>query len=403
MSFPKKLLICTEKPINRNKEYQISDFSYIDAPDYNTNRLEFPLNINLELNMQCLTDCCYCYADRKCSTKETLKTSRIIELIHEASNYNLKNFDINGGEVMLHPDIRIILKELKGCGFDPLVSTKIPLDIETLRFFKEIDLRKFQISLDSFDDNVLSRMLHTPKGYIDKIKRTLTNACKLNIEVGINTVLTKYNGDIQQIEALMQLLSEFNCIKRVRLNPTGYSLYNSNFNNIKLSIPELEAIESQLSIWQDLYGIRVSMSPYDCKYMFSGKYKNEKFPIRALCTGNVWNMVILPDGKVTICEELYKKSNFIIGDVTENSIADVWNSKRALDLYNVAFNLNKQGACSNCPDLYNCRKGAGVCWKMVIMAYGDQYWDFPDPRCPKAPFPTKGSIMKTHNNEDYIP
>lgn len=40
------------------------------------------------------------------------------------------------------------------------------------------------------------------------------------------------------------------------------------------------------------------------------------------------------------------------------------------------------------------RSRVGVCWKTVLMAYGESNWDFPDPRCPKAPLPFNEIYIK---------
>ena len=146
MSFPRNLLISSSEPIIRKNEISVDCIKYDGVPDFKNNRLSYPLNINLEMTMSCITDCCYCYANRRCVSGKALSTDRIIELIREAKSNGVHNFDINGGEVMLHPDIRIILAELLKNGFSPLISTKIPLDEDTLLYFKAIGLDYFQIS-----------------------------------------------------------------------------------------------------------------------------------------------------------------------------------------------------------------------------------------------------------------
>jgi hypothetical protein len=43
----------------------------------------------------------------------------------------------------------------------------------------------------------------------------------------------------------------------------------------------------------------------------------------------------------------------------------------------------------SCEQFEACHKINGVCWKQVIIAYGYDKWDYPDPRCPKAPKPVR--------------
>lgn len=386
-SFPKNLIVSSDIPIHRKEEYSPTDFYYDGIPDFQTNRLHFPISINLELIMRCYTDCCYCYSDRSDSKGDRLTTSRIIELIREAKSNRAIQFDINGGEVLLHPDIKIILKELKDSGFNPLISTKMPINNEMIDYIRKIGIEKIQISLDSADDKLLTKLVKTPVGYLHNIGKTLEYASNVGLQVDINTVLTKYNVSPSEVEHLLEYISSFKCVRHNRLNPVGYSLYKTNFSEIAPTKENLDLVESLIPEWKVKYGININLSYFECASQFEKNVKIEKFRNRAICTGNVWNMVILPNGDVTICEELYYKSKFIIGNVKCNSINEVWNSRRAIDLYNMTVPAKSSSVCGLCDDFNKCRMNQGVCWKTILMAYGDENWDFPDPRCPKAPFP----------------
>ena len=45
---------------------------------------------------------------------------------------------------------------------------------------------------------------------------------------------------------------------------------------------------------------------------------------------------VLPDGKVSACEQLYWHPQFIIGDLKKQSIEEIWNSPKAWELYNLS-------------------------------------------------------------------
>lgn len=226
-----------------------------------------------------------------------------------------------------------------------------------------------------------------PKGYFDKIRNSLKTAENLGVEVIINTVLTNLNSSSEEIEKLLKFTSGFSNIKTHRLNPFGYSLYKNTFKRYCTDSKNLEQIQQSCPEWEKRYGIRIPFSGYDCKQMFELEQKRLSFPKRAICTGNVWNLVILPDGDVTICEELYHNPNFIIGNVKFHSIEEVWNGEKALKLYKDPLSNNSESTCRSCEEYEICRQGQGVCWKTIMMAYGKSNWDFPDPRCPKAETP----------------
>lgn len=104
------------------------------------------------------------------------------------------------------------------------------------------------------------------------------------------------------------------------------------------------------------------------------------------CSANMSNMVILPDGKVTICEQLYWNPSFIVGDITKNKIQQIWNSPRSLEIYTWAKdNVSKESPCSACKLYEDCLSYGNRCFVNILKEYGTQNWDYPDPRCAFAP------------------
>ncbi|MCC8188023.1 MAG: SPASM domain-containing protein [Bacteroides sp.] len=104
------------------------------------------------------------------------------------------------------------------------------------------------------------------------------------------------------------------------------------------------------------------------------------------CAGNYSSVFVLPDGKVTLCEELYWNPRFILGDYSTNSLKEIWNSPAAKELYYLSSEkINNLSPCKHCQILSQCRQEfGGVCWREIIKAYGNDKWDYPDPICPDA-------------------
>ena len=81
--------------------------------DLTTKRLySGPLLLTFMLTNQCVTHCKYCYADTSTQIKSPLTTQRMMELIKEASDLQVQQVNLIGGEIFLHKDWKIILKEL---------------------------------------------------------------------------------------------------------------------------------------------------------------------------------------------------------------------------------------------------------------------------------------------------
>jgi radical SAM protein with 4Fe4S-binding SPASM domain len=75
-----------------------------------------------------------------------------------------------------------------------------------------------------------------------------------------------------------------------------------------------------------------------------------------------------------------------VGDLTKQSIKEVWNSPRALELaFPKKENFRNVSICKKCIIFDECYTYHNKCYADVLKAYGDENRDFPDPRCKLAP------------------
>ena len=96
-------------------------------------------------------------------------------------------------------------------------------------------------------------------------------------------------------------------------------------------------------------------------------------------------MSILPSGDCTICEMLYYNKHFIIGNIKEMNIEDIWNSKKALSLYSPSKEeIVVESTCSSCSMFDKCRKNLAkkICYVDIMKVH--KHPDFPDPKCPQS-------------------
>jgi len=385
--FPKNVLL--EKGNYVRKEfYHPEQFIVNKNIDLTSTRLYKPIQAIFELTLNCYTDCEYCYADRKQQSRNSyLPLKKIISIVKEAKSLGFTAIEVNGGEVLIHPHYKEIFKEISDNGYRPLISTKLPLDKETLEYLQEIGMTKLQISLDSVNSTTLTKMLKVKTEYRDKILKTMQMLDDMKFDWQVNTVITKSNDSLEdEIKPLMSKLVSYKNIKQIKVRPAEYSMNKPQgaFKKIKTqSINEIQGyIQSLSSKYSNIKIIVDEQESFD----YSLKDKNELFSQRSLCAANQKSFIILPDGKVTICEELYWNPHFIIGDLTKQSIMDMWQSEKATKLFYLDKSMiNEDSNCKKCNEFSQCRHTKGVCWKAVIMAYGKEKWDYPDPKCSHSP------------------
>jgi radical SAM protein with 4Fe4S-binding SPASM domain len=383
-SFPKRILVYHDKHFVRE---DIDCSQYMLNPPYNFKRIRFstPNSILLIANLSCVTDCIYCYANRE-KKYTPLPTNRLLQIIDEAKSMQIDNFDISGGELFLHKDWHIILRSLLTNGFSPYISTKIPLTKTMIDTLYDVGMKEIQISLDSLNPEIQINNLNVNGSYIEKMKNSLQYIDLKGIKMIIKGTHTKHTLTTENIGEVICFLKTLKNITRYMISLMGVTLYKpvNEYHAIKPTTEQINEImsyvnaERKKSYFEIVFDNQNINKSDICNYI--------EFKERSLCTGNVDGFVILPDGNVTICEELYWNEHFVIGNLAESSISDVWKSEKAINLWNLRqTDFPDSNPCSSCQDFDNCRKGKGVCWKMVAKGYGWDNYLHPDPRCPKAP------------------
>ncbi|PJB13289.1 MAG: hypothetical protein CO119_02240 [Flavobacteriales bacterium CG_4_9_14_3_um_filter_40_17] len=393
--FPKLILLDNSKFDFPIRKLDPINYFIEGKLDFETYRLyNDPSSLSLLVNTLCATDCIYCYVDRKIKTGCKIPFARLKELIEEAKNIGVVNFDISGTEIFLYKHWADLIAELLKNGYYPYLSTKIPLDENNIIKLKKIGINNLQLSIDTViekEAKIVNRIKKI-EGYFDKMYKTLRNLEIHGFNVVVNVVLTRYNCSENGILQLLTKLSEFSNIEKVTLNPAEISLGCSSkeFDDFKNSTIEIKIIESLINKTKQKFKFNLALAGYLEKSDLDGDFdtKKEKYNKRSLCSANNYQMCILNDGNVTICEELYWNENFIIGNVLTHSIKEIWQSDKAIKLASLKRDdFSDKSLCKTCYSFENCRLGKGVCWSNVIAAYGKENWDFPSPECPYAPKP----------------
>lgn len=170
--FPKNVLIS----INKVPEPFVEDTDNIVNIDNSEINLEqdrmhvAPQSILLMLTNKCVTNCKYCYADK--TTKYVpMSTEEILHLVDDAKRLKMSYIDVIGGEIFCRQDWDVIIKKIVDNGLMPnFISTKVPLDVETVRRLKNTGYSNVvQISLDSLNEQVLHSLIGCKTAYVSKM------------------------------------------------------------------------------------------------------------------------------------------------------------------------------------------------------------------------------------------
>lgn len=387
--FPKNVLIpasyVNNKHIVRRKCYLNVDAQIDLTPD---RMHSAPQSMLLMLTNKCVTKCKYCYADKETQCTE-MSTEKILDIIEQAGKLQMSYVDVIGGEVFCRKDWNVILKALVDNDLMPnFISTKCPLSEKTVRKLYDTGYSNVvQVSLDSLSESVLEDIIGCKNSYVEKIKEAIGYLEKYGFQVQINTILTKKTAVQVELDKLYEYIKNIKNLAYWEIRIPEKSIYSPiTFDEVKASRRQLENICA--------YVKNTLMSKASFKIICSDEVLNEHIKdgkttdecfFGGTCGLLQSAFFVLPDGKVSVCEQMYWHPQYIIGDLNKQTIEEVWQSSKAKELF--CMNRKKfreESACHSCKIFDMCNKKHRRCAVKIIRAYGKQNWDYPDPRCQYA-------------------
>lgn len=352
-------------------------------------RPSVPFSVTIMLTTKCKTDCIYCYADR--NEKIDFETGKVLSLIEDCYESDVMKLTLSGGDIFAYNKWKTIIDKMHNYNYISFISTKKPLNDEDILFLHQKGIQEIQFSLDSADEDDIRTIIKMNSPYLEDAKRMLTACKRYKIKVNIKTVLSKYNAKISTLNKLYQTLSEYD-IHSWNLVPAFFSYYKEYYENYKATEESIKSCIEFIEEIRPKSKFYIKFNKQEDIEKTNSKYKTtEDFIVHNKnCLTSSHNLAINAYGQVALCEMLYNRSKFHLGNVKNKTIKELWNSDLVKDFFN--FNLsslpqNPESPCYKCKDYTNCKVGNAkkVCLVDIANIYGEEKWDYPDPRCPHAP------------------
>ena len=392
------------------KIYDTLQFIASSSEGVKQHRLVYPLSITAMFSNACETNCVYCYANRRIiPPSQQLSTKRWIEIFHEARSLGIEQVGLTGGDPLFRKDSITLLGELIKLEMLFLVSTKCHITREKADHLVDIGMtqpinqitREIQLSIDGPDEDTADVLAGSP-GYFNRAIDSIKNLTERGFYFRVKAVLVPFNAPrvYDWIKVMVGLGA-------TRLSVAAYNrTFYRHHDDLFLSLDDRKLIEEQCErAKSDFPEMKLQMSGLDPVTMIgkgpasANKYlggssieagspsfgdKMEEWKKRTHCSGGRSNLTITPDGKVVLCETVPQEGIFVVGDLTTQSIMDVWNSQKLLDFAYPSREKFVGSACYDCDYLSECLSSlAGYCFRDSYFNYGNVF-ERP-PQCPFSP------------------
>lgn len=324
------------------------NYSIKNAHQENTNCLSHPLRVFYDITYKCNLACKHCFTNSGKKREEELSLPEKKKLINQFKEANVGRISIAGGEPFASEDIFFFLAECKENDIEvSITSNGTLLDEYTVKRLNDIKIRTLTISLDgaSQEGNDFIRGLGSYKKTLeglDNLKKYYKN------NYCIKTTLMKSN--LNDIEELIKIAIskgcwsiKFNCVRE-----DGRAHKNSE--EIVLDSREYIDVIKRIETLKKKYGDRIDIkAPLNifCEEDY------EFIPELGFgCFAGKESICIDPMGNVRPCSHF--PSQFICGNIREESLIEMWRSNKILQLFR---NLEGNKECNSCKSYKFCRGG----------------------------------------------
>ncbi len=331
-----------------------------------------PLTALVSLTNTCDASCKYCYAERKRIVE--LSKSDWFTVFDKLSAAQMTIVDIGGGDPFCRQDILELLEEMLRRKFVFNVSTKSYIDSDRAAVLGALDwdtsstgTHQFQISVDSIDDSIASSMAGI-RNHVYKTKRSLKNLMAEGVTPRIKCVLTP--GNLSGIERFVEEFGMLG-VESFQFVQYGRSLYRHD-DSLFLSLSQKKSLSNQFKkIIQSYSDLHIVYQ--DDTSISNCQFTSQEWNDRVICTGGRSALLIMPNGDVTLCDQLPHEDAFIVGNIISDDLDTIWNSNKLDSFIHPSKSKFEGSVCFECDDFSECHHGKGYCYRDSYLAFGTLY------------------------------
>lgn len=334
--------------------------------------LSAPTSVDVFITNRCNLHCIHCFANGEIDNAQELSFGHLKSIFDQLEQMRVLEVRINGGEPLLHPEIREIFDDMVQRRFRKVMLTNgTMLDEETTLLLNKCGITP-TISLDDSLAEGHDRFRGV-KGSFEKTVEALRILQKHDIQYGINCCLHKYN--ISRCEDIVNLATKHGAcrIAFLDLKPVG------RMKNNQVWVPSYIQYEDVL---KQLDAARLRHKDIDV----SSDVFMHCFPMResilearrgfvSCCAGKT-RIVIDSSGLVYPCNLVLSDPQWVMGDTAKEKLSDIWFSEK-WSFFRGKVKIEDLTKCMRCRNLKRCDDF--YCRLLPYAANGDLFG--PHPKC----------------------
>ncbi len=317
--------------------------------------LRAPTEVFLAVTHRCNLNCFHCSVYPTEYGNNELNSKELFSLIDHLAHLKVFTIRISGGEPFLRKDLLFIIEHIVNNNMRLSINTNaMCITKETARkladYSKRID--EIMVSIDGSRADIHERL--RGKGSFKKTIHGIQRLIDEGLNVSAYTTVVRYN--FRDIEAIIKLCKKLQ-ISHVKFNellPVGMGLryyyeLGLNYSERIATIKKLQTLSKKYNGFIDGTYLQI------CEIFSPRTERNDTLSLSG-CGATLNSLTILPDGTVVPCDRL---QNFVLGNVRERSISEIWRSSPAIKKFRQRFKktLNDIKECVDCEYKKKCTGG----------------------------------------------
>lgn len=304
-------------------------------------------SLYLYISGSCNLACSHCWISPELQVGgqggQFLEIRHAEKALKEAAPLGLRSVKLTGGEPMLHPEFRRIVRMIHDAGYRIQIETNGTLaDRRTARFLKQTLARSFvSVSVDGSDKETHEGL----RGLAGSFDRTLEGIRHL-VEQGFRPQLicTLHKGNLHQLAEIIAMAEELGCgsVKFNHVQQIGRGKPFSREHGV--GVAELLS----RSRWLERDIVRTTAIPviYDIPMAFHSIRRLVNDAVSRCTVRNILSM--LPDGALSLCGIGFTVPELIYGHIENGSLRELWCRSPGLVELRKQVPAELEGVCARC-------------------------------------------------------